>query len=179
MIETAKKEKSLTCTGRPATSAYARAWGTVVSPTVRPASRSICSHLRLYLGSQERIGTQAFKVLEEQQPLTTDIRSSSGWSIVYRWDIREENLEISGGKVKMTANKWWRRWSNSQTFTSCKYRSMIIAKKSYLQKNDWASSTVITQHSFLAPDFPRIWFCMCPHRPSSSSRANVKDNLSM
>lgn len=167
MTETAKKKKSLTCTGRPATSAYARAWGTVVSPTVRPASRSICSHLRLYLGSQERIGTQAFKVLEEQQPLTTDIRSSSGWSIVYRWDIREENLEISGGKVQMTANKW------DEAIVKCLHLIStgvwLLQRKATYKKMMGLPPLWLTSTHFWLPSSPRFGFACVLTGPAAAA----------
>lgn len=58
-----------------------------------PASRSIWSHLSLYWGSQERIGSRAFSVLQEQQQPRTESLPSSGWSIVQeRLEVCEEDL---------------------------------------------------------------------------------------
>lgn len=67
-LKTDRERDTHTCTGRPATSAYASACGTVVRPTVRPASRSIFSHLSLYLGSQVRTGNKDMMMLWRKQP---------------------------------------------------------------------------------------------------------------
>lgn len=54
----------------------------------------------LYLGSQERIGIQAFRFLKEQQPRTTAIPLNSGCSIVSRWDPKEGNLDCKVKKIE-------------------------------------------------------------------------------